>query len=229
MSIQPTPVLSFRQANISNGEETVIFDVNMDVYPGELVYITGKVGGGKTSLARTITAENPLDGGSAKVLGIELGYIKNKKIPELRKKLGVVFQDFQLLMDRNVWDNLAFVLKSTGWKDSSRINSRIAEILEMVGMETKAHKMPVQLSGGEKQRICIARALLNSPQLIIADEPTSNLDGENTAIIMDIICKIIAGGTAVVLITHRDALLETYPGRVFVCQDEQLHERISKQ
>ncbi|MCQ2170984.1 MAG: ATP-binding cassette domain-containing protein [Bacteroidales bacterium] len=229
MSIQSTPVLSFNGADISNGEQTVIFDVNMEVYPGELVYIIGKVGGGKTSLARTITAENALAGGSANVLGVNLVKIKRRAVPELRKKLGIVFQDFQLLMDRSVWDNLAFVLKSTGWKDNARIDNRIVEILELVGMESKAHKMPHQLSGGEKQRICIARALLNSPQLIIADEPTANLDSENTAIVMDLIGKILAGGTAVILITHRDSLLDKYPGRVFVCQNEQFTERLSRQ
>ncbi len=226
MSINPSPVLSFRQATINNGEENVIFDVNMKVFPGELVYIIGKVGGGKTSLARTITAENPLEEGSGCVLGYELNSIKNGTIPELRKKLGIVFQDFQLLMDRNVKSNLSFVLRSTGWNDEGKINARIVEMLELVGMETKAHKMPHQLSGGERQRICIARALLNSPQLIIADEPTANLDAENTAAVMEIIQKITASGTAVILITHRAQLLEKYPGRVFICQNEQLNEKL---
>lgn len=229
MSINPSPVLSFRQATINNGEENVIFDVNMKVYPGELVYIIGKVGGGKTSFARTVTAENQLEEGSGRILGYELNSIKGGAIAELRKKMGIVFQDFQLLMDRSVRSNLSFVLRSTGWKDEGKIDTRINEMLKLVGMETKAHKMPHQLSGGERQRICIARALLNSPQLIIADEPTANLDAENTAAVMDIIQKIIASGTAVILITHRAQLLEKYPGRVFICQNEQLKEKLQEE
>ena len=172
------PVISFRQADIINGEATVVYNLNMDIFPGDLVYIVGKVGTGKTSIIRTITAENPLGGGSATVCGFDLATIKDKQIPYLRRKLGVVFQDFQMLMDRSVEENLEFVLKATGWKDNEAIDKRTEEVLDAVGLPTKAHKMPHQLSGGEQQRVAIARAILNDPEVIIADAPTGNLDGE---------------------------------------------------
>ena len=152
------PVISFRDAEIMNGETSVIYDLDMDVYPGDFVYIVGKVGTGKTSIIRTIIAENPLTKGKGTVCGYELNGIKDKDIPYLRRKIGVVFQDFQLLMDRSVEDNLGFVLRATGWKDTEKIDKRIREVLENVGMENKAHKMPHQLSGGEQQRIAIARS-----------------------------------------------------------------------
>jgi cell division transport system ATP-binding protein len=171
-------IISFKDADIVNGEATVIYGLDMDVYPGDFVYIVGKVGTGKTSIIRTMIAENPLYKGSGKACGYELAGIKSKDIPYLRRKMGVVFQDFQLLMDRNVEDNLKFVLKATGWKDKAKIEERITEVLLAVGMERKAHKMPHQLSGGEQQRIAIARSILNDPEVIIADEPTGNLDSE---------------------------------------------------
>lgn len=217
--------VSFRDAIINNGETDVIYDVNLEVKSGELIYITGKVGGGKTSLARTMTAENSLDQGYGEVLGYNLRKIRSKDIPALRKKIGIVFQDFQLLMERTVSDNLDFVLRSTGWKNAQEREDRIAEVLSMVGMTSKAHKFPHQLSGGQKQRICIARALLNSPELILADEPTTNLDSENTKMVMDIIRKINADGTTVIIITHRTSLIKDYPGREFICEDEKLYER----
>ena len=215
------PVISFRQADIINGEATVVYNLNMDIFPGDLVYIVGKVGTGKTSIIRTITAENPLGGGSATVCGFDLATIKDKQIPYLRRKLGVVFQDFQLLMDRSVEENLEFVLKATGWKDNEAIDKRTEEVLDAVGLPTKAHKMPHQLSGGEQQRIAIARSLLNDPEVILADEPTGNLDSDTA----DGILKLLTGinkekGTAIVMVTHNQSIYEKYAGRVLVCRDE---------
>ena len=210
------PVISFRQADIINGEATVVYNLNMDIFPGDLVYIVGKVGTGKTSIIRTITAENPLGGGSATVCGFDLATIKDKQIPYLRRKLGVVFQDFQLLMDRSVEENLEFVLKATGWKDNEAIDKRTEEVLDAVGLPTKAHKMPHQLSGGEQQRVAIARAILNDPEVIIADEPTGNLDGETAEGILSLLSAINKEkGTAIVMVTHNRSIIERYPGRVF--------------
>lgn len=215
------PVISFRQADIINGEATVVYNLNMDIFPGDLVYIVGKVGTGKTSIIRTITAENPLGGGSATVCGFDLATIKDKQIPYLRRKLGVVFQDFQLLMDRSVEENLEFVLMATGWKDNEAIDKRTEEVLDAVGLPTKAHKMPHQLSGGEQQRVAIARAILNDPEVIIADEPTGNLDGETAEGILSLLSAINKEkGTAIVMVTHNRSIIERYPGRVFETKDE---------
>ena len=215
------PVISFRQADIINGEATVVYNLNMDIFPGDLVYIVGKVGTGKTSIIRTITAENPLGGGSATVCGFDLATIKDKQIPYLRRKLGVVFQDFQLLMDRSVEENLEFVLKATGWKDNEAIDKKTEEVLDAVGLPTKAHKMPHQLSGGEQQRVAIARAILNDPEVIIADEPTGNLDGETAEGILSLLSAINKEkGTAIVMVTHNRSIIERYPGRVFETKDE---------
>ena len=221
-------IISFKDADIVNGEATVIYGLDMDVYPGDFVYIVGKVGTGKTSIIRTIIAENPLYKGSGKACGFELAGIKDKDIPYLRRKMGVVFQDFQLLMDRSVEDNLSFVLKATGWKDEEAMSKKITQVLKAVGMELKAHKMPHQLSGGEQQRIAIARALLNDPEVIIADEPTGNLDNETA----DGIMKLLTGinkekGTAVVMVTHNRQIFEKYPGRVMMCKDETCVEQTS--
>ena len=221
-----TPIISFSDADIINGEATVIYGLNMDVYPGDFVYIVGKVGTGKTSIIRTIIAENPLTKGRGTACGFELNDIKDKDIPYLRRKMGVVFQDFQLLMDRSVEENLLFVLRATGWKDEEEMKKRMTSVLEAVGMELKAHKMPHQLSGGEQQRIAIARSLLNEPQVIIADEPTGNLDNETA----DGIMKLLTGinkekGTAIVMVTHNRQIFEKYPGRVMMCKDEKCIEQ----
>ena len=215
------PIISFKDADIAGGDSTVIYNLNMDIYPGDFVYIVGKVGTGKTSIIRTMIAESTLRKGQAQVCGFKLESIKEKEIPYLRRKMGVVFQDFQLLMDRSVEDNLSFVLKATGWKNEADMAKRISQVLNAVGMERKAHKMPHQLSGGEQQRIAIARALLNEPEVIIADEPTGNLDTETA----DGIMKLLTGinqekGTAIVMVTHNRQIFEKYRGRVMVCQDE---------
>lgn len=221
------PVISFKKADIINGEATVIYGMDMDIYPGDFVYIVGKVGTGKTSIIRTIIAENELGKGSATVCGYDLKTITEKQIPMLRRSMGVVFQDFQLLMGRSVEDNLSFVLKATGWKDEKKISDRILEVLKDVGMETKAHKMPHQLSGGEQQRIAIARALLNKPKVIIADEPTGNLDNETADGIMRLLREINQEGTSIVMVTHNRSIFEKYPGRVMVCKDETCTERVN--
>ena len=215
------PIISFKDADIVNGESKVLYNLNMDIYPGDFVYIVGKVGTGKTSIIRTIIAENPLTEGRGRVCGYALEDIQEREIPYLRRKLGVVFQDFQLLMDRSVEDNLKFVLSATGWKDNEDISKRIDTVLHAVGMERKAHKMPHQLSGGEQQRIAIARSLLNSPQVIIADEPTGNLDPETADGIMKLLTKINQeDGTAIIMVTHNRQIFQEYPGRVMICKDE---------
>jgi cell division transport system ATP-binding protein len=222
------PIVSFKEADILNGENVVIYGLNMEVRKGDFVYIVGKVGTGKTSIIRTMIAENPLLKGFGEVCGFKLNGLRERDIPFLRRKVGVVFQDFQLLMDRTVEDNLDFVLKATGWKDKNAMDKRIREVLEDVGMVHKAHKMPHQLSGGEQQRIAIARSLLNRPELIIADEPTGNLDNETA----DGILKLLTGinkedGTAVVMVTHNRGIFEKYHGRVFVCKDESCVENLN--
>lgn len=224
------PLVSFKGADILNGESPVIYGLDMEIFPADFVYIIGKVGTGKTSIIRTMIGENPLAGGTGEVCGFRLDKLKDKDIPFLRRRIGVVFQDFQLLMDRSVESNLEFVLKATGWKDRNETDRRISEVLHDVGMENKAHKMPHQLSGGEQQRVAIARSLLNRPRLIIADEPTGNLDNETA----DGILRLLTGinkedGTAVVMVTHNRNIFEKYPGRVFVCKDERCNESLNEE
>ena len=219
------PVISFSEADILNGESVVVYSLDMQVHPGQLVYIVGRVGSGKTSIFRTITAENRLGKGAGQVCGFDLARLRPRDIPRLRRRLGVIFQDFQLLMDRSVEDNLSFVLKATGWKDVSAVHKRIREVLEAVGMQTKAHKMPHQLSGGEQQRIAIARAILNEPEVILADEPTGNLDDETAEGILQLLRQINREkGTAIVMVTHNRSICARYPGRVFEIRDEACRE-----
>lgn len=220
-----TTLVCFKNAQISNGDSLVISDFDFSISDGEFVYLTGRVGTGKTSIVRSIIGENPITGDEATVMNYNLLKLKNRQIPYLRREIGVVFQDFQLLFDRTIEENLRFVLEATGWKSKSAINKRINEVLEMVGLKSKAHKMPHHLSGGEQQRIAIARALLNEPSLIIADEPTGNLDNETTNTIMDILVKINKEqGAAIIIVTHNQQLLEQYPGRVFVCKENECKE-----
>ena len=221
-------LIHFKDADILNGETVVLYNLNMDIQPGDFVYIVGKVGSGKTSIIRTITAENKLLKGEGEACGYNLRSLKKRDIPFLRRSIGVIFQDFQLLTDRSVEANLEFVLRATGWKDRHDIDKRILEVLQAVGMETKAHKMPHQLSGGEQQRIAIARALLNKPKAILADEPTGNLDGETADEILQLLMDLNREGTAIVMVTHNRAIFEKYPGRVFTCEGEQCHEVIDE-
>ncbi len=221
-------LIHFKDADILNGENVVLYGLDMDIQPGDFVYIVGKVGSGKTSIIRTITAENPLLKGEGQACGYNLRTIRAREIPYLRRSLGVIFQDFQLLTDRSVEANLEFVLRATGWKDRSLIDTRITEVLQDVGMENKAHKMPHQLSGGEQQRIAIARALLNKPKAILADEPTGNLDGETADEILQLLMDLNQAGTAIVMVTHNRAIFEKYPGRVFSCEGEHCQEVVDQ-
>lgn len=224
------PLISFIKADITNSDSVVVYNFNMDVNRGDIVYIVGKVGTGKTSIIRTIIAENRPAKGMCRVCGFDVANMREKDVPVLRRRLGIVFQDFQLLMDRTVEDNLKFVLKATGWKDPDSTNNRIREVLKAVGMETKIHKMPHQLSGGEQQRIAIARALLNEPEVIIADEPTGNLDNETADGILTLLQNINKEkGTAIVMVTHNRSIFEKYPGRVFVCKDESCTETLNNE
>ncbi|MBO5596737.1 MAG: ATP-binding cassette domain-containing protein [Bacteroidales bacterium] len=221
-------LIHFKDADILNGETVVLYNLDMDIMPGDFVYIVGKVGSGKTSIIRTMTAENKLLKGEGEVCGFNLRTLKSRDIPFLRRSLGVIFQDFQLLTDRSVEANLEFVLLATGWKDRQRIDRRIQEVLEDVGMQTKAHKMPHQLSGGEQQRIAIARALLNNPKAILADEPTGNLDDETADEILQLLMDLNREGTAIVMVTHNRAIFEKYPGRVFSCLSEHCQEVVDE-
>jgi len=198
----------------------ILTDVNFSVKAGDFVFIIGRVGSGKSSVIKTIIGEIPVSRGEATVAGFDLKTIRRKQIPYLRRQIGVVFQDFQLLVDRSVYDNLKFVLQSTGWKNDKEIDRKIKSKLESVGMLLKAHKMPHQLSGGEQQRVAIARALLNEPQIILADEPTGNLDTETAYEIMDLLMTIHKEQEpAIVMVTHNRSLLKKYPAKMMLCED----------
>jgi len=196
----------------------ILSDINIKIEKGEFVYLIGKTGTGKSSLLKTLYADLPVTEGSAIVADFQLKNIKKKDIPYLRRKLGIVFQDFQLLIDRSVNENLKFVLKATGWKDKNAIDERIKEVLEKVGLGTKGFKMPHQLSGGEQQRVSIARALLNDPELILADEPTGNLDPETSEGIIQLLKTISENGRAVLMASHDFMMIEKYPSRTLRCE-----------
>ncbi len=217
-------IISFEHANIQVNDHLVLSDVNMTVNRGEFVYIIGKVGSGKTSLIKTMNAEHPLDEGFATVSEFQLQKIKRKDVPKLRRKLGIVFQDFQLLTDRSIHKNLEFVLTATGWKNKGEINDRIVEVLEKVDLGYKGFKMPHQLSGGEQQRVVIARALLNNPEIILADEPTGNLDPANSEEIMNILFSICENGRTVIMATHNYNVIKKFPARTMRCEDGALNE-----
>lgn len=214
-------LIKVRNADITNSEDIVIYGLNMEVEEGDFIYITGRVGTGKSSVFKTFMAQNPLASGECEVCGFNLKRIKSRNIPRLRLNLGVVFQDLQLLKDRDVHDNLDFVLRATGWKKKADREKRITEVLDQVGMVTKAHRFPQQLSGGEQQRICIARAILNYPKVILADEPTGNLDRETTESIMQLFGRINKEwNTAIIMITHDLSIIERHPGKVYHCDNE---------
>ncbi len=210
--------VDIRSANIYQEDNLVLSDVNFSLGKGQFVYLIGRVGSGKTSLIKTITAEIPLKEGEAFVCGFNLKKLKRNQVPKLRRKIGVVFQDFQLLSDRSVYDNLLFVLKATGWNDKSAIKQRIAEVLDMVELKFKDYKMPHQLSGGEQQRVVIARALLNNPELILADEPTGNLDMETSEGIMQILHNLSASGISIIMATHNTQIIKKFPARTIRCE-----------
>lgn len=218
-------IIEYHNVEVMRNEHVALRDVDFSVSAGEFVYLLGKVGSGKTSLMKTIYAEVPVRQGDARVFDYDLRTIRPKDVPFLRRKIGIVFQDFQLLTDRTAYANLDFVLQATGWKDCADRERRIDEVLRQVGMATKAFKMPHQLSGGEQQRIVIARALLNKPGLIIADEPTGNLDPETGDQIMAHLYGIAQQeGTAVIVATHNHGFVRRFPGRVLRCERKQLME-----
>ncbi len=210
---------------IRQQKNTILKNVNIDIASGEFVYLIGKVGSGKSSFLKTLYAELPLEYGKAEVAGFQLKKIKKSQVPLLRRKCGIVFQDFKLLIDRNVYENLEFVLKATGWKNKKAIKERIETVLTKVGMSDKQTKMPHQLSGGEQQRIVLARALLNAPPLILADEPTGNIDPETSYQLVELLKEICDTGKTIIIATHQYDLIEKFPGRVFCCEHGELYEK----
>lgn len=223
--INRKPVISLSNANIYQEEALILNGVDLTVLPGEFVYLIGKTGSGKSSLLKTLYADIPLTKGEGRINTFDLIKLKDKQIPMLRRGIGIVFQDFELLMDRSVFENLSFVLEATGWTDKKKMKARIEEVLNQVGLKTKHYKMPHELSGGEQQRVVIARALLNDPPLILADEPTGNLDPDTSDIIMNLLFKINRElNTAVLMATHNYTIIEKYPGRIIKCVDGALKE-----
>lgn len=217
-------IIELTDCNIWQQDHLVLTGVNFALNKGEFAYLVGKVGSGKTSLIKTLNAQLPLKEGTGVVAGFDLSKIKSKEVPFLRRKIGIVFQDFQLLIDRSVNDNLQFVLRATGWKEKGLIETRISEVLQKVGLELKGYKMPHQLSGGEQQRVVIGRALLNDPDIVLADEPTGNLDPETSEGIIRLLKEISATGRAVVIATHNYTLLKKFQARTIKCENGRMAE-----
>lgn len=215
-------IVEYKSVSVMQDTTEVLSGVSFGVEAGEFVYVVGKVGSGKSSLLKTLYGDLPIRQGEATVLGFSLPRLKQRRLPKLRRQLGIIFQDFQLLADRTVEQNLRFVLKATGWKRATDISQRIDEVLHLVGMEGKGDQYPYQLSGGEQQRIAIARAILNKPQLILADEPTGNLDEETSRHITRLLHTICRQGSAVIMVTHNMALVSEFPARVLACRDHAL-------
>ncbi len=220
-------IISFQDVPVFQKESLILSDVTFNLEKGEFLYIIGKTGTGKSSLLKTIYAELPVTAGSASVAGYDLRTVKRKDIPFLRRKLGIVFQDFQLLTDRSVFDNLLFIMKATGWKDKRKIGERIQDVLEKTELGTKGFKMPHELSGGEQQRLGIARALINDPEVVLADEPTGNLDPESSHGIMELLFEISKSGRAVIMATHDYSLFQFFKARTLVCEDGKLVSSVS--
>ena len=217
-------LIKYVDVDICQQDEVVLKDVQLEVHSGEFIYLIGKVGSGKSTLLKSMYCELPILEGIAGVLGYDLRKLKSKDLPLLRRKIGVIFQDFRLLTDRTVTENLEFVLRATGWKDKEAIDEQIHNVLLQVGMSQKGYKMPHQLSGGEQQRIVIARSLLNSPEMILADEPTGNLDPETGRELVELLYNIRMSGTTVVMATHNLSWVERFPGRVLRCENSKLRE-----
>ena len=220
-------IIKLENAVIRQQQNTILKEVSLEIAEGEFVYLVGRVGGGKTSLLKTLYAELPLKYGNGEIAGYKLNKLKKSQVAYLRRKCGIVFQDFKLLTDRNVYANLEFVLKATGWKDKKAIRERINEVLEKVGLPEKRDKFPHQLSGGEQQRIVLARALLNAPPIILADEPTGNIDPETAYQLVELLKDICDSGKTVVIATHQYELINRFPGRVFRCENGALQEDFS--
>ncbi len=221
-------VLELKNAAIYQRESLILSEVDVTVYKGDFVYLIGKTGTGKSSFMKTLYGDLPLTEGEGHIVDYNLRTLKEKDIPYLRRKLGVVFQDFKLLTDRNVKDNLLFVLKATGWKDKKAMDQRIDAVLDKVGMKTKGFKYPYQLSGGEQQRVAIARALLNDPELILADEPTGNLDPQTSVEVMEVLQEISRNGNTILMATHDYALLLKYPSKTLKCDGQRVFEVVQK-
>jgi cell division transport system ATP-binding protein len=221
-------VLSLKNVNIYQEGKTILSDVNLEVNHGEFLYIIGKTGSGKSSLLKTLYADLPLLEGEGKIVEFDLATLKEDDIPFLRRKIGIVFQDFKLLPDRSVKDNMLFVLKATGWVDKDGMDAKIDEVLDKVTMKDFANKMPHQLSGGEQQRVAIARALLNDPEFILADEPTGNLDPQTSAEVLEVLRKINAIGKTVIMATHDYALLMKFPSKTLKCEDATIFEVVQR-
>lgn len=221
----PDTIIKMTGGVIRQQKNTILKEVNIEIQSGEFVYLIGKVGSGKSSFLKTLYAELPLEYGNAEVAGYQLKKIKKSQIPLLRRKCGIVFQDFKLLTDRNVYKNLEFVLKATGWKNQKAIQERIDTVLTKVDMADKKNQMPHQLSGGEQQRIVLARALLNAPPLLLADEPTGNIDPETSYRLIELLKEICDTGKTIIIATHQYDLIEKYPGRVFCCENGKLYEK----
>ncbi|MDG1730038.1 MAG: ATP-binding cassette domain-containing protein [Algibacter sp.] len=224
----PTPILQLKDASIFQGESLVLSNVNVEINKGDFVYLIGKTGTGKSSFMKTLYGDLPLTEGEGHIVDFDLKNLKEKDIPFLRRKLGVVFQDFKLLTDRTINDNLLFVLKATGWKDKDKMTTRVEEVLAKVDMKTKGFKFPHELSGGEQQRVAIARALLNDPELILADEPTGNLDPQTSIEVMEVLQEINKNGNTILMATHDYALLLKYPSKTLKCDENQVYEVVQR-
>ncbi len=222
-------ILSLQNADIFQRDNLVLSNVNLHLNEGEFVYLIGKTGSGKSSLMKTLYGDLPLEKGTGSIVGFDLNTLKEREIPFLRRKLGIVFQDFKLLNDRTVFENLKFVLKATGWDDDAKIKQKITEVLTKVGMETKDFKMPFQLSGGEQQRVAIARALLNDPDLILADEPTGNLDPATSVDVMKVLKDIHQSGKTILMATHDYALILKFPCKTLKCEGGELFEVVQQE
>lgn len=223
-----TPVLSLKDVTVYQGNNAVITNVNLEVNHGEFIYIIGKTGAGKSSFMKTLYGDLPLKSGQGTIVDYDLAKLKEKRIPYLRRKIGIVFQDFKLLPDRTVYDNLLFVLKATGWSDKREMEVKINEVLDKVGMKNAVHKMPHQISGGEQQRVAVARALLNDPELILADEPTGNLDPQTSVEVMNLLREINQNGKTIIMATHDYALLMKFPSKTLKCDSGTLFEVVQR-
>lgn len=222
------PVLFLRNVTIYQENKVILSNINLEVNHGEFIYIIGKTGSGKSSFMKTLYADLPLTEGQASIVDFDLAALKENNIPYLRRKIGIVFQDFKLLPDRSVNENMLFVLKATGWTDKEEMQVKIDEVLDKVDMKAFASKMPHQLSGGEQQRVAIARALLNDPELILADEPTGNLDPQTSAEVLEVLRKINANGKTVIMATHDYALLMKFPSKTLKCEDNTIFEVVQR-
>ena len=222
MSFTSEPIVTVSDASIFQENETVLSNLNFNIDKGEFVYLVGQTGSGKSSILKTLYADIPLRLGNVNIAGFSIKNIKQKEVPYLRRKLGIIFQDFELFNDRSVAENLEFVMRATGWKDRSKIKKKIAEVLMQVGLGAISSKMPYQLSGGEQQRVVIARALLNEPEILLADEPTGNLDPEVSQGIFDLFDQINRSGTAILMATHDFKLIEANPYRILTCEKGKL-------